>query len=144
MKLPYGQAAKVEQVNKKLETYSLNTQHVEGDIVTSFNMHDIVALTEDIETQRFHADGDILLPRGLVGTIVEEYAQGEAFEVEFSGRDGQAFAMLAIEAEKLFLLHFELPKTEIEKLEQTQAGAQVAHSTQSSTADVRASQPVRQ
>jgi len=47
------------------------------------------------------------LRRGQVGTVVEEYEEGRAFEVEFSGTDGQAFAMIAVKAEQLISLHYE-------------------------------------
>ncbi len=76
--------------------------------MSKINLHDVVALKEDIRTQRFPFGGEILLPTGLVGTVVMEYVEGKVFEVEFAGNDGEAFAMLTVEAEKLFLLHFEL------------------------------------
>ena len=76
--------------------------------MTKINLHDVVALKEEMRTQRFPFGGEILLPEGLVGTVVVEHVPGEVFEVEFSGNDGEAFAMLTIEVEKLFLLHFEL------------------------------------
>lgn len=74
----------------------------------SIHLHSLFALRENTKANRFPFGSEILLPQGLVGTVVEEYAQGEAFEVEFSGDDGQAYAMLTLEAEKLILLHFEL------------------------------------
>ena len=55
--------------------------------MTKINLHDVVALTED--------------------TKVEKYNQGEAFEVEFAEKNGEAYALITIEAEKLFLLRFE-------------------------------------
>ncbi len=75
----------------------------------SIDMHDLVALTESLTTQRFPFGDELFLPKGLVGTVVEIYAQGEAYEVEFSGSDGEAFAMETLKPEQLFLLHFELP-----------------------------------
>jgi len=48
-------------------------------------LHDRVALTEDIRAKKFMSDRLILLQRGQVGTVVEEYDEGKAFEVEFSG-----------------------------------------------------------
>ena len=68
------------------------------------NLHDLVALREGITTEGFPSGNDIWLPQGLVGTVVEEYAGGEAFEVEFADEDGQAYAMLTIEAAKLLRL----------------------------------------
>lgn len=77
--------------------------------MSEINMHehDLVALVEDTQVPRFPAGDDILLPKGVVGTIVAEYAQGEAFEVEFSGKDGQAYAFATLKPQKLFLLNFD-------------------------------------
>lgn len=44
------------------------------------------------------------LKRGEVGTVVEILAP-DVFEVEFSDDDGQTYAMFAIPAERLMLLH---------------------------------------
>lgn len=44
------------------------------------------------------------LKRGEVGTVVEVLAS-DVFEVEFSDNDGQTYAMFAIPAEQLMLLH---------------------------------------
>jgi len=71
------------------------------------HLHSMVALTEDTRASYFPLGGEILLRRGQVGTVVEELGQGEAFEVEFSRSDGQAYAMLAIRAEKLMPLYYE-------------------------------------
>ena len=46
------------------------------------------------------------LRRGHVGTVVEEWAPG-VYEVEFSGDDGRAYAMVALRADQLLVLHFE-------------------------------------
>lgn len=77
------------------------------------NLHDVVALREATKTQRFPLGEELQLPAGLVGTVMEIYAQGKAFEVEFSDRDGEAYAMVTISADKLFLLHFELTELAI-------------------------------
>ncbi|MEL7359813.1 MAG: DUF4926 domain-containing protein [Cyanobacteria bacterium J06634_6] len=70
--------------------------------------NDLIALTEDIKATRFLEEGEILLRRGLVGTIVEELGHGEAYEIEFSrDTDGQAYAMISIEPEKFMVLHNE-------------------------------------
>jgi len=71
------------------------------------HVHDMVALMEDARAQRFPLGEEILLRRGQVGTVVEELGQGEAFEIEFSRSDGQAYAMLAVKAEKLMPLYYE-------------------------------------
>jgi hypothetical protein len=44
------------------------------------------------------------LKRGEVGTIVETLAP-DVFEVEFCDDDGQTYAMFAVPADKLILLH---------------------------------------
>lgn len=60
---------------------------------------DIVALTEDLPEQS--------LWRGQVGTVVEILAGGEAYEVEFCGRDGRPYASLGLRPEQLMVLHYE-------------------------------------
>ena len=75
--------------------------------MTTIHLHDMVALMEDTKAQRFPLGEEILLRRGQVGTVVEELGGGEAFEIEFSQSDGQAYAMLAIKEEKLMLLYYE-------------------------------------
>lgn len=66
-------------------------------------MHDTVALLEDIPARHFLTGDSLLLRRGQVGTVVMTY-DGNAFEVEFSGRDGRAYAVLPVTAEKLIAL----------------------------------------
>ncbi|MEM9214963.1 MAG: DUF4926 domain-containing protein [Cyanobacteria bacterium P01_F01_bin.150] len=74
--------------------------------MNSIYLHDVVALMEDTIAQRFPVGGKILLRRGQVGTVIEELAAGEAFEVEFAEADGQVYAMLAVKAENLMRLHY--------------------------------------
>ncbi len=64
----------------------------------SFNLLDVVALTEDLP-----AHG---LCRGQVGTIVEELAPG-VFEVEFSDSTGRPYAMAPVKVVQLLALHYE-------------------------------------
>jgi hypothetical protein len=66
-------------------------------------MYDTVALLEDVPAKHFLTGQDIVLRRGQVGAVVMTY-DGSAFEVEFSGRDGRAYAILPIKAEKLIVL----------------------------------------
>ena len=66
-------------------------------------MHDVVVLLEDVRTKHFETGQPLMLRRGQVGTIVMTY-DGNAFEVEFAGRDGRAYALLPIAADKLMLL----------------------------------------
>lgn len=73
----------------------------------TIHLHDMVALMKDTPAQRFPFGGKILLRRGQVGTVVEELGDGEAFEIEFSRSDGQAYAMVAIRAEQLLPLYYE-------------------------------------
>ncbi len=63
------------------------------------NLLDVVALTADLpEYNLWH---------GQVGTIVEILAQGEAFEVEFSDREGRTYESLGLRPNQFMVLHFE-------------------------------------
>jgi len=64
-----------------------------------FQLLDVVTLTEDLPDQN--------LWRGQVGTIVEILADGKAFEVEFSGRDGRVYESLGLRPNQIMRLHFE-------------------------------------
>ena len=68
-------------------------------------LHDIIALAENIKTTQFMTKKEIILPRGQMGTVVEEYHNGEAFEVEFCDNNGQTYALVSLESEKLILLY---------------------------------------
>jgi hypothetical protein len=57
---------------------------------------DVVALTEDVPERS--------LRRGQVGTIVELLAPG-VYEVEFSDNEGRTYALLAVPARRLMVLH---------------------------------------
>ncbi len=59
---------------------------------------DVIALTEDVQ-----ASG---LLRGQVGTVVEALAPG-VFEVEFSDDEGRTYAMVALRADQMIVLHYE-------------------------------------
>ncbi len=61
--------------------------------------HDTVALLEDLPATHFLTGQPLRLRRGRVGTVVMTH-DGSAFEVEFSGPDGRAFALLPVSAEK--------------------------------------------
>ena len=63
-------------------------------------MHDTVALLEDVSATHFLTGQPLTLRRGQVGTVVMTY-DGSAFQIEFSGRDGRAYAVLPVNAEKL-------------------------------------------
>ena len=60
---------------------------------------DVVALLNDLPEHH--------LQRGQVGTIVEILAD-DVFEVEFVNPDGQTYAMLALSATQLLMLHYEI------------------------------------
>ena len=76
--------------------------------MTDINLHDVVAITEEIKAPRFMEDGELLLCKGLVGTVVEILSHGEAYEVEFAyDSNGETYAMLPIEPDKLLVLQYE-------------------------------------
>jgi hypothetical protein len=67
-------------------------------------MHDVVGLLEEVPAKDFNTAKPLLLRRGQIGTVVMTYPDG-ACEVEFADRDGQAYAILPIQPEKLMILH---------------------------------------
>lgn len=76
--------------------------------MTDINLHDVVAITEDIIAPRFLGEGELLLCRGLVGTVVEILSDGEAYEVDFIlDSNGKTYAMIPIEPDKLLVLRYE-------------------------------------
>ncbi|CAK8720335.1 MAG: protein of unknown function (DUF4926) [Candidatus Electronema aureum] len=68
---------------------------------SQFKMLDIVALIEDLPEHN--------LFRGQVGTIVEILAP-DVYEVEFCDDEGQMYAMQALRADQLMVLHYHLLK----------------------------------
>ncbi len=60
---------------------------------------DVVALVVDLPQYN--------LMRGQVGTIVEMLANGAAFEVEFSDRNGRTYESVGLRTEQFMVLHFE-------------------------------------
>lgn len=60
---------------------------------------DVVALTVDLPEYN--------LWRGQVGTVVELLADGTAFEVEFSDRNGRQYESLGLRKEQIMVLRFE-------------------------------------
>jgi len=60
---------------------------------------DVVALSVDLP--------QVNLWRGQVGTVVELLADGTAFEVEFSDRNGRTYESLGLRPEQIMLLRFE-------------------------------------
>jgi hypothetical protein len=68
-------------------------------MANSINLFDVVALTVDLP--------DCNLRRGQVGTVVEILADGSAFEVEFSDREGRTYESLGLRPEQVMTLHYE-------------------------------------
>jgi len=68
---------------------------------TSIKLLDVVALTEDLPQESLY--------RGQVGTVVEILAP-DVYEVEFSDDQGQTYAMKALNALQLMVLHHKLIK----------------------------------
>lgn len=68
---------------------------------TPIKLLDIVALTVDLPEYN--------LWRGQVGTVVEILADGKAFEVEFSDRNGRAYESLGLRPNQIMALHYEPP-----------------------------------
>ena len=66
---------------------------------------DVVALTIGLPS----AD----LWRGQVGTVVELLADGQAFEVEFSDRNGRTYESIGVQADQIMRLHSEAASLEI-------------------------------
>jgi len=60
---------------------------------------DVVALTVDRPEYN--------LWRGQVGTVVDILADGAAFEVEFSDRNGRTYESIGLRPEQIMVLHFE-------------------------------------
>ena len=71
---------------------------------SEIQMHDLVALLEEVSARHFTTGAALTLPRGQIGTVVMTY-DGSAFEVEFCDAQGRAFAMLPVPIGKLMLLH---------------------------------------
>ncbi len=69
-----------------------------SDMKDSVELLDVVALTRNLP------DHD--LQRGQAGTVVELLEPG-IFEVEFSDDDGRAYALVALPAADLLVLHYE-------------------------------------
>ena len=72
-------------------------------MASEINMHDVVALLEDLHARHFETGRPLLLRRGQVGTVVMTH-DGTVFEVEFAGKDGRAYAMLPVPASRLMIL----------------------------------------
>ena len=65
----------------------------------SIKLLDVVALLSDLPQYN--------LWYGQVGTVVEILAGGQAFEVEFSDRQGHTFESIGLRPEQLMVLRYE-------------------------------------
>ncbi len=65
----------------------------------NFDLLDIITLTEDLPERN--------LWRGQVGTVVDIFADGAAFEVEFSDGDGHVYNSLGLRPDQMMGLYFE-------------------------------------
>ena len=75
-------------------------------------LFDSVALTGDLPEYN--------LRRGQVGTVVEILADGKAFEVEFSDRDGRTYESVGLRPDQIMVLHYEPIKAQpMSAIEQT-------------------------
>ncbi|MBD1935878.1 DUF4926 domain-containing protein [Microcoleus sp. FACHB-68] len=68
-------------------------------INSTVKLLDVVALIVDLPQYN--------LWRGQVGTVVELLANGAAFEVEFSDRNGRTYESLGLRLEQIMVLRFE-------------------------------------
>ena len=66
-------------------------------------LHDVIALMEDVATTHFLTHQLLQLRRGQVGTIVM-LLDNDHFQVEFSGRGGRAYAILPLNGSQLMAL----------------------------------------
>ncbi|MDJ0659535.1 MAG: DUF4926 domain-containing protein [Crocosphaera sp.] len=66
---------------------------------------DVVALTVDLPEDK--------LFKGQVGTVVDILADGTAYEVEFSDRNGRTYESLGLSADQFMILHFEPMTTKV-------------------------------
>jgi hypothetical protein len=71
----------------------------EGKMRPPIKLLDVVALTVDLPEHH--------LSRGQVGTVVEVLAGGEAFEVEFSDREGRTYESLGLRPDQIMVLRYE-------------------------------------
>ena len=65
----------------------------------NIKLFDRVVLTGDLPEYN--------LRRGQVGTVVEILADGKAFEVEFSDRDGRTYESVGLRPDQIMVLYYE-------------------------------------
>jgi hypothetical protein len=72
-------------------------------MTNEIQIHDLVALTEDVATIHFATHRPLQLRRGQVGTVVIMF-DNDHFQVEFSDREGRAYAILPLSGSQLMIL----------------------------------------
>lgn len=72
---------------------------------SEIQMHDLVALLEEVTTKHFVTGAPLTLPRGQIGTVVMTFEGSAAYEVEFCDAQGRTFAMLDLPGHRLIHLH---------------------------------------
>jgi predicted nucleic-acid-binding protein len=72
-------------------------------MATNVQLHDVVALMEDVEVTHLLTHEPLRLRRGQIGTVVM-LLDDDHFEVEFADRGGRAYAMLPLSASQLMVL----------------------------------------
>jgi Domain of unknown function (DUF4926) len=65
----------------------------------NIKLFDVIALVVDLPQENLWS--------GQVGTIVEIYENGKAFEVEFVNNDGFTYGLLTLKPEQLMLLRYQ-------------------------------------
>lgn len=63
---------------------------------------DVVALTVDLPEYN--------LQRGQVGTVVEILASGDAYEIEFSDREGRTYESVGLRQDQIMVLRYQPAK----------------------------------
>ncbi|MGD1857609.1 MAG: DUF4926 domain-containing protein [Leptolyngbyaceae cyanobacterium] len=76
----------------------------------TLNEYDVVALTEEVETEHQENNQLLRLRCGQVGTVLMTFENNNAYLIDFSNSDGQTYAMETVSAQKLMLL-FHAPVT---------------------------------
>ena len=66
------------------------------------------------------------LRRGQVRTIVDVFAGGRGYEVEFSDRSGQTFESLGVEPSKMMVLQYEPEAVAADHISTLTAGIEIA------------------
>ena len=70
------------------------------------NEYDVVALTEEVETEHQDTKKPLRLRCGQVGTVLMTFER-DAYLIDFADSDGHTYAMETIPAQKLMLLFYE-------------------------------------